>query len=348
MTMTRRRNQRGVILLVVLFFALLLTSTIATFLRRATIDTMIVRNRESTARAEALARGGVELAKALLLQDRGTGFGGSGSGSGSNMDTHKDLWALVAGHPLPVADGATLRLQIDDVGALLNLNAVVQFDEAGNPLPKVDGLVRAVLEKVIEEIPARPEDKYYDVAELAANLVDWLDEDDVRQRGGSEDDWYQRQNPPYRAANRPMLSVDELAQVEGFDTQLVEALRPYVTVYPFGGLEGINPNTAPPHVLALLYFDDGVSERLATEDDVRSILRAREEGGLICGSGQSAEDCTPMSDIMGQNEPYPPPSYSNDLFTVVAEARVGDVRRSIEVVVDRGESPPLLLSWRVL
>jgi type II secretory pathway component PulK len=135
--------------------------------------------------------------------------------------------------------------------------------------------------------------------------------------------------------------VDELRRVEGFDAKLVDSLRPYLTVYPFVGESGINPNTAPPHVLALLFFDDGVDLRLAPESTVRDILRIREEGGLLCGEAQSDETCTPIREIV-TNAIYPP-------FTVVAEARVGDMRRSIEAVIDRREAPDtLLLSWRVL
>ena len=76
--------------------------------------------------------------------------------------------------------------------------------------------------------------------------------------------------------------------MEGFDARLVDALRPYVTVYPYAGGGGINPNTAPPHVLSLLFFDDEVELRLADEDTVRSILAIRKEGGFVCGEGQSA------------------------------------------------------------
>ena len=64
------RAQRGIVLIAVLFFIALLVSGVATFLRRATLDGMIARNRDLTARSEALARGGVQLATALLLQDR--------------------------------------------------------------------------------------------------------------------------------------------------------------------------------------------------------------------------------------------------------------------------------------
>ena len=55
-----RRRSSGFVLVVVIFFAVLLMSSIATFLRRATIDASIISNRDHAARAEALARGGVQ------------------------------------------------------------------------------------------------------------------------------------------------------------------------------------------------------------------------------------------------------------------------------------------------
>src|SRR5262249_3134026 len=64
------RRREGIVLVVVLFFALLLASTVATFAKIALIDHMIVRNRDARARAEALARGGIRLATALLLEDK--------------------------------------------------------------------------------------------------------------------------------------------------------------------------------------------------------------------------------------------------------------------------------------
>jgi hypothetical protein len=49
------------------------------------------------------------------------------------------------------------------------------------------------------------------------------------------------------------------------------------------------------------------------------------------------------------NAIFPAPSYSSDIFTVTAEARVGDVARRIEAVLDRTDgSAPRLLSWRAL
>jgi general secretion pathway protein K len=343
-----------VVLLVVLFFALLLASSIATFLSRSTVDAIIARNRENAARADALARGGVRLAQALLLEDRL----GEKTGEASPIDGHLDVWARLEGVEIDAGDGAILTLRIEDSGRRLNLNALFATDDTGSraPASETEPFLIAFLEKVLDEMPIHPGERaLYDVRELAANLMDWVDADEVRVRGGPEDEYYQKQEPPYRAANRPLLSVDDLRLVEGFDAALVEALRAYVSVYPFapGGCGdvvvgcGVNLNTAPPHVLAVLFYNDGVDDRLADEDVVRRILRARQEGGGVCLGGQSLEGCTPISEIVA-NPIFPQPTFSSEIFVVTAEARVGEIRRSVEAVVDRSEpKKPRLLSWRV-
>jgi general secretion pathway protein K len=340
----RERRERGVVLVIVLVFALLLASTIATFLRRATIDDRIAKNREATAQAEALARGGVRLATLLLLEDKlrekqEGGFAGEVLG---------DLWARVGLVPLEFEDGSWLRLVIEDVGSKLNLNAVLHVDDSGAPNERAAPLLDALLAKAIEEIPLPPAQKLYERELLVARLIDYVDPDEVGMQGGSENEAFEKGESSIRTANRPLLTVDELRLVEGFDAALVEALRPYITVYPFVGTTGVNPNTAPPHVLALLYFDDGVDLRLAPEDTVRDILEVRQEDRVVCGESQSAEQCTPIQEIV-ENAIFPPPSYESNVFVVTAEARVGSVRRSIEAVLDRSEgAKPLLLSWRVL
>jgi len=340
----RGRDRRsGVVLLVVLFFALLLTSTIATFARRATVDALVARNRDAVGQAEALARGGVELATALLLDDRVRERQGD-----LPLDTHRDAWYRVRFAELPAGDGAELRLVISDAGALLNLNALFDPEGGGPRDERTEPFLHAFLEKVIEEMDVPPGEKVYRVRELTDHLLDWVDEDDVRRRGGPEDAFYQEQESPYRAADRPLLSLEELRLVEGFDEPLVEALRPYVTVHPWTGGGGVNPNTAPPHVLALLFFDDGRSLRLADEEVVRRLLRVRQErDGLLCPERVGDELCTPFSEIV-RNAVYPPPAWQSSVFRVEARARVGDVRRSVEAVIDRSQgSQPLLLSWRV-
>ena len=247
--MKRSRDNHGVVLLVVLFFALLLSSSIATFLSRSTVDAIIARNRENAARADALARGGVRLAQALLLEDRLR----EQLAAAPPIDGHLDLWAQLEGVEIDAGDGATLALRIEDSGGRLNLNALFETDDTGTRVPasETEPFLIAFLEKVIDEMPIPPGERaLYDVRELTANLIDWIDGDDVRVRGAprttTTSGWIRPTGP-----NRPILSVRRAAPRNGFRHALVDALREYVSVYPFapGGCGntlvgcGVNLNT---------------------------------------------------------------------------------------------------------
>ncbi len=337
----RSRRRDGFILVVVLVFALLLIATLATFLRRATVDSFVVRHRDSAAEAEAAARGGVQLAIALLLEDRleeqKTGF---------RSESALDPWARMSGLDLPLDDGGgVLRLSIEDAGAKINLNALVD----GKGVRQYSEIFLTELLKHVtdESAGGHSSSRTEDIDTLAQNLLDWIDPDDVRIRGGSEDDPYARRDPPVKVPNRPLLSLDELRQVDGFDAEWIEALRPYVTVFPYGRADGINPNTAPPHVLALLFHGAGGDFRLADEDTVKNVLKVREDGGVLCPDEASAPVCTPVKDTI-PGEIFPPPSWTSNVFVVRAQARIGEVRRTVETVIDRSEpSEPALLFWRV-
>jgi len=334
-----RRRSSGFVLVVVIFFAVLLMSSIATFLRRATIDASIISNRDNAARAEALARGGVQLAIAVLLQDRI-----DEQAEELRAESGADVWARIGELPILTPDGGELQLRIVDTGARLNLNAL--FAE-GEPLDdKTEILLSELLEKVIDEMPGRPEEKLYDPEELARSLIDFVDEDDLGVRGGREDDYYQGQSPPYRAPNRPLLSVAELRMVEGFDGPLVEGLRPYVTVYPYAGGGGINPNTAPTWVLASLYHGTEGHFRLAVEDDVSRLAELRASGAVLCPEDLDNPACSDIREIMPDTI-YPPLSVQSDIFHVRSEARYANVRRRVEAVIDRSDvEAPAILAWQ--
>jgi type II secretory pathway component PulK len=324
---------------VVLVFVLLLTGAIATFLRRATVDAMTARHRDESSEAESLARGGLRLGIALLLEDR---LGEETDGFRS--ETLLDVWSRAAALEVPAPEGSSLRLRIGDASARLNLNALL---EKGAPRKNAELYLVELLKKVIEDMPARPESKRYEPDELARSLLDYMDEDETGARGGRENDYYGAQKPPYEAPNRPLLSVSELRLVEGFDGPLVSALAEYVTVYPYAKADGINPNTAPPHVLGLLFHGVGQDFELANEDAIRKLLKAREGGEVLCADEAQNPACSPLSAAL-EGEIFPPPTFKTDVFTVVAEARVGEVRRSVEAVVDRSTPDhPLLLSWQV-
>jgi type II secretory pathway component PulK len=337
--MRSQRREDGIVLVVVLVFVLLLTGAIATFLRRATVDAMIARHRDEASEAESLARGGIRLAITLLLEDRLREVA-----DGFRSETLLDVWARAGALEIPVPEGSSLRLRITDASSRLNLNSLL---EKGAPRKNAEIYLVQVLKKVIDDMPGRSEEKRYEPEDLARSLLDYMDEDETGLKGGRENDYYQQQKPPYEVPNRPLLGVSELRLVEGFDGPLVDALADYVTVYPYAKADGINPNTAPLHVLGLLFHGVGQDFELANEEAVRKLLKAREGGEILCADEAQNPACSPLSSAI-EGEIFPPPTFKSDVFTVIAEARVGQVRRSVQAVVDRSKPDnPLLLSWQV-
>jgi type II secretory pathway component PulK len=353
------------VLFVVLFFVLLLASSIATFLRRVAIDAGIATQRDRALRAEALARGGVRLAQAVLLEDLRLESGGE------PPDSLHDPWARLREVNLVDDPDVELRVEVEDAAARLNLNALAgarpvapegSEETSGQDLPgegsELGGgaedletrkiFLSGFLERVIEGMPGRPEDKLYDATALAEALIDWVDPDEVSIAGGLEDEPYQARTPPHRAANRPLLSFEELRLVDGFDGALVEALRPYVTVYPLVGGEGVNLNTAPSWVLAQLTRGTDVSGMRPVEpDDVERVVQEREER-LVCSAEAEGADCVPVTELFEGESVEPAMRDRSDVFVVRAVARVVDVERRVETVIDRSTpSQPLRLSWRV-
>jgi general secretion pathway protein K len=335
-----RRRKRGVALIAVLVFVFLAVSAAVLFLQRTTFNSLAIGNHDNAARAEALARGGVRLAMALLIEDRARE-----QASDFRADSLADGWAQLRNAPLELPDGDTLRLTIEDAGARLNLNAL--FKDGAPADAASETYLIALLQKAIDELPppADPSERRdTDPEELAHNLMDYVDADSERVTGGDEDEPYLERRPPSRAANRALLSVDELGAIEGFDAALVETLRPYVTVHPWASKNtGINPNTAPPWVLALLYTGTSGDFRFVAEDEVRRILEAREGGSLLCADEANDTQCTPLRSVLPDGV-FPAPSFEADVFLVEAEARAGDSVRTVTAVIDRSEltSPKLL------
>ncbi len=110
-------------------------------------------------------------------------------------------------------------------------------------------------------------------ARLAGITVDWLDAD--QNEGipyGAEDPLYTSRAPPYRTADRRMVSVTELAALDGVDRETFLTLLPHVTALP--ERTAVNVNTATLPVLQSLgpNISPGDAEGLAT---------LREEGGIV-------------------------------------------------------------------
>jgi len=187
-----------------------------------------------------LRRGALHWASLALLDDAAR----------NSIDHLGESWAM--GLPILPVEGGAIKVSIEDAQSRFNLNNIVR----NNTVSPTDF---PVFQRLLIGLQLDPS--------LADALVDWIDEDSQTRAGGAEDIDYLSGNPPYRAANRPLASVDELRLVRGFDAKTVAALLPYVTVLPPATASEINVNTASPVVLAALVqgLDLPTAQRIAED-----------------------------------------------------------------------------------
>ncbi len=341
--MTRSKREGGAALLIVLLFVVLLSISVATFVGRAMLDASIIKNQDNAAAAATLARGGVRVGVYLLMESL------SKPKQGEQELNNENKRLLLLNEQAIWQEGEdSLHLSIVMPSNRLNLNVLVDAD--GVAQDQSAEFLEAFIEKIVDEMPGRPEEKLYDPEDLALNLIDYIDEDEERGSGSSESEntFYQKQTPKELAANRPLLSVDELHVVDGFDPRLVEAMRPYITVFPYVSKDGVNPNTAPPHVLSTIYhqpYGPASDFELLNVDIIEKIIDYRENEGLFCL--EPSEGCLGIGEYI-QGRVFPPLSLQSDNYILTATGEVGGIRRSIEVItmVDHSNGSQFLLSWK--
>lgn len=139
----------------------------------------------------------------------------------------------------------------------------VQIEDEGGKLP-INTMSEEMLNKMLEE---SFEFDFGTARELSSMLLDWIDADNSRRLNGAESEDYLRRNPPYRAPNGPLQSLEELRLVEvwedeffneeGRPNELFQQLSNMVSVYHTGA---VNLNKASPEILELLALQDGYDE----------------------------------------------------------------------------------------
>ena len=199
--------------------------------------------------AQALIQAGADWSRAVLSYDR----------RANDVDHLGEPWALRL-PSMPVENGE-LTGYIEDQQGLFNLNNVVKDG-------KVNAAQLAIFQRLLSTLGLPPA--------LADALVDWIDADSESRPQGAEDDYYLALQPPYLAANRPLIDVDELALVRGFNEGTRARLRRFVTALP--RFTAVNANTAPPEVLAAVVDGlnlDGARDLVAKRD--RAYFRSGDE-----------------------------------------------------------------------
>lgn len=216
------KRQHGIAVITAILVVALVASAASFMAWQQQLWVRQVENLNAQAQARAVALAALQWARAGLAQDAREGA----------VDHLGEAWAQPL-TPLPV-EGGELTGSVSDQQGRFNLNSLVRDG-------KTSASDLAVFRRLLESLDLKPD--------LANAVVDWIDPDsEVSYPGGAEDMDYLGREPPYRAANRVLTSVDGLARIKDFDAEVIERLRPFVAALPKP--TQINVNTAPAEVLA--------------------------------------------------------------------------------------------------
>lgn len=223
------RRERGLALITAVF-VVAIVATVAAFLALGQqIWIRQAQNFTDRAQGDAVARGALAYALMVLRDD---------AKKNAAKDDYDENWAKPIATPVEGGIGAG---QITDAQARFNLNSLVDASGTYTPTQKP---YADTFGRLLTHLSLDPD--------LKDAIMDWIDADDSPQgSGGAEDVYYLTLDPPYRAPNRHMASIEELRLVKGFDAKTFETLAPYVVALE--APTAINVNTADATVIGALF-----------------------------------------------------------------------------------------------
>jgi len=233
-------RQRGIALITAILIVSLAVIAATAILSAGSMSIQRTSTLQETEKAWWYATGVEAWVKGILQRDARM----------NKLDALSDIWAQpVAG--LPIENGF-LAGQISDMQGRFNLNNFGFADAAGQDSEAAFKKWQTVFIRLFEQLEIEPAL----ARPISEAIKDWVDRDqNPTPYDGAEDNEYLGNSrgsgqPPYRTANRPMMSVTELMAVKGVTPEIYRALLPYVSALPLRTT--INVNTAPEPVLRAL------------------------------------------------------------------------------------------------
>jgi len=189
--------------------------------------------------------------------------------------------------------------------------------------------LRVADETILLEVFTAMEFDIIAAQELSDHLRDWMDEDDLSNLNGFDGDDYLREDPPYRAANQPLRSWDELRLIKELNEVLFteeglpnEQYRLFTSLFTLDGEHAVNLNTAPVAVLNIL-AEMGLIDVLALQNGMAGL-----DGELGTADDQFLRGQGPG--VLSESDLF---NYQVETLRVSAEARRGEAFFLVETLV---------------
>lgn len=274
----------------------------------------------------------------------------------------------------------TFHSEVTDEESKINVNALNQLStQAAASATELLALMHYKDQKydfLFDELD--PQHRQVHREDLLCNLHDWIDNDNATTTFnplalavftdpfmpgfGDEDEFYQRQDPRYRAKNALMDTVDELYQVHGMTDRVMTAFGDRLTVYSSpNALLNINTNDPNQQLTNILVALDtnkvpGVALQLMGNpillQTVLAELQLLRSFAFVGISVQSfvgvlvANQLPVRPELLVPNNPHAFLGDSSQTFTIHASGEVGDVQSRLTVVVRYDDNLGKLLYWK--
>ncbi len=214
MKTTLRSSQSGIALIIVMICVAVLAMLAAAFAYRMNVENRLFRNANAEANFYALAQSGVDYCKSVLIATAGCPeevWVGQFQGTCSNS-----LVDLVRGSGYQVNLGyGRFSWSITNLESYANINTADQM----------------MLDQAMRLLAVDPGD----AGAISAAILDWIDRDKNPHVNGTESDYYESLDPPYKAKDGLIDDLSELLLVRGVTPELY-------------GLEGAVPPPPPPEL----------------------------------------------------------------------------------------------------
>lgn len=304
--MKQPSRARGAVVIVAMLIVAMATTAASLMLHQQDASVRQLEAARDHEQARWLLHGGTQWARVILRSDARS----------STLDHAGELWAT--GLPPTQVEQGTLSGSIRDQQGLFNLNNLVREGKSSER-------DIAALKRLLQAAGLR--------VELADAIADWIDTDsDPRSGESAEDEYYLRLAAPYRAANQPLVSIEDLLRIRGCDQGVVASLRRVATVLPLR--VAVNVNTAPPEVLVAIV--EGLTLPEAT------VLASSRTAAPFTGR-DDFRTRLPRTELNVENENV---SVDSRFFLVQGRASVGKAEQRIQALLQRSGVALPTIVWQ--
>ncbi len=271
-------NNRGAILVITLLIIAALTALTLAFSEESRVELNLAQFSRETLQARQMAAAGFNLV--LNETDK------TPEEKKKEFEETKRDWSQFGPLTFPdsLPDGITVQARYWDESGKINLDFFYKKLKENKESEEVKQM-KEQLSRLFGALGAE------EPAALLDPLIDWLDTDSETSFMGAEDDYYQGLPNPYPCANGPLLTIDQIYLIKGFEDLKLNTengekkISDFLTLY--GNDAGaVNVNAASKEVIQSLNADidaDAVVTYRQEHGDITDIY-AVPDVGVLAGS----------------------------------------------------------------